>query len=625
MAVDVSAIMSAAEARAEEMTESAEQVLRAIPLNNVPLLPDAVPVVQIGEIELPDLPRAPTITAPIIPALAALGPSPTVQSIVAAFPAAPSASLRAAPNVSEPVRPAQLEGFNKTVPTLNMPGAPTQPESRQFEIPTINPVSMPARPVRASHAFSGSRPEAPENVPTQLDRQFEAQYRGAGPLMIDSIQAKVDAWLNTIDPTFTARRDSMSDKITAYLQGGTALDPMVENAIYERSKAKVDAETRRVQAEAMKSAARRGFTLPDGAVFSAMMQARQAGADNNSKASVDIAVMQAEMEQKNLQFAMNLSADLHKTVIGASLAYHQNLININGQALQYAVEFINAVVRVYEAEVKAYAAKLEGYKADASVFETLIRASLAEIEIYKAEIEGLKAGVQVDEAKVRACQAQIDAHKAAVEVYSLNVKAMVELANLEKVKLDVFQAEVQSYGMRTQAYAAEWQAYAAAWNGEDSKVRAFLAEAQAKTAEAEVFRAQVSGESARIAALSESNRAELALHESRVRAFGAQAQANASIVSSQLGVQETLLRGYQTESQAIITAAAAAAEKYKAEGSIAIAHAGMVSTRDIESAKMYNAAIDAQAKVSIAVGQSYASMASAALGGINALAVGEQA
>lgn len=623
MSVDVAAIMSAAEARAEELSERAEAVLRSIPLSNVPALPDDVPLVQLEEIELPELPAAPSITAPVIPSLAPLGPAPTVQSIVASFPSAPTTQLRAAPAVNEPVRPAEIERFSKAVPTINLPPAPSRPESRTFDIPSINSISMPARPDRAVHAFSGARPEGLGSAPT-LDGKLESSYRSASPLMTDSIQAKVDAWLNSIDPTFTARRNSMEEKIAAYLRGGTALNPVVENAIYERSKSKVDAETRRMQAEAMKSAARRGFTLPNGAVMSAMLQARQAGADNNSKASVDIAIMQAEMEQKNLQFAMSLSSDLHKTVMGASLTYHQNLISINGQAIQYAVEFLNAVIKVYDLEVRAFTAKLEGYKADANVFETLVRASLAEIEIYKAEIEGLKAGVQVDEAKVRACQAQIDAHKAAVEVYSLNVKAMVELANLEKVKLDVFQAEVQSYGMRTQAYAAEWQAYAAAWNGEDSKVRAFLAEAQAKTAEADVFRAQVSGESARIAALSESNRAELALHESRVRAFGAQAQANASIVSSQLGVQEALLRGYQIESQAIITAAGAAAEKYKAEGSIAIAHAGMVSTRDIESAKMFNSAMETQAKVAIAVGNSYAGLASAALGGINALAVGEQ-
>jgi hypothetical protein len=449
---------------------------------------------------------------------------------------------------------------------------------------------------------------------------METGYRSASPLMIRTLESEMDLQLAKINPQYATQLAGIEAQLAKYMNGGTGLNHAVENAIYERSKSKVNAETIRVQGDALKAAARRGFTLPDGALMSAMQQARQAGADNNAKASVEIAVMQAEIEQKNLQFAVSTSADLRKAAMNAALSYHQSLVSINGQAIQYSQAVVDALVKTFDAEVRAFTAKLEGYKADASVFEALIRASLSDVEVYKAKIEGEMAKVQVDIAKVNAYKAQVDAHGSAVAAYGKNVEAIVQLANVERLKLDVFRANVDAYAAEVQGKTAEWQAYSAAWNGEEAKVKAYLAESQTYAAQVEGYRARVQAEVARIQAMAGTNQASLNAFTAQVQAFGAQAQANASVVAAEINAQGALVNAYQVGSQAAIAVASQAAEQYKTVAQVELGKAQLNGTLAIEQGKMNISLAHQNAQIALSTGQVYAGMASAALAGVNTLA-----
>ena len=119
----------------------------------------------------------------------------------------------------------------------------------------------------------------------------------------------------------------------------------------------------------------------------ASQQARQNGADNNAAAAREIVAMQAEMEQKNLQFAVTTSAGLRTAMINATLGYMQSIVTLDGQASEYARSMVNALIETYTATVRTYSARLEGYRTDAQVFQSLIQAALAGIEVYKAEIQ----------------------------------------------------------------------------------------------------------------------------------------------------------------------------------------------------------------------------------------------
>lgn len=621
MAVDISAVIAAAENRATTMAEEAKRALSGIGTIAAVGLPEN-PEISLPELALPVLPSAPIISGVSVPSISSKPNAPQVATINPSFDSAPTAPSMSVPTVTAPSKPGALRTFNAVAPNVNLGVAlPTAPAAFAGTAPTAPTITLPSKPTRATPNFTGVAPVLTASTPDAV-LEMENSYRAASPLMISTLESQLDARLAKINPMYNTQLARIEAKLAEYIDNpnGTGLTPAVENAIYERSRAKVNAETRRVQSDALLTAARRGFTLPDGALSSALQQARQAGADNNAKASVEIAVMQAEMQQKNMQFALSLSADLRKNAVSAALAYHQNLVTINGQAIQYSQAIVAALVETFDIQVKAFTAKLDGYRADASVFETLVRASMAEIEVYKAEISAVSALVDMDTNKVRMYQAQIEAHQSAVTTYGKNIDAIVAVANLERIKLDAFKANVEAYAAESQAKSSEWQAYSAAWNGEESKIKAFLAQAQVYSAQVEGYRAGVMGESARVQAIGASNSAELNAYEAAVRAYGAEAQANASIVAASINAQNSLVNAYQVGSQSAIALAAAASEQYKAKSNVALSLAQMTTTKAVEEVRMMVTASQNNAQLALSAGKVYGDMASSALAGVNTLA-----
>ena len=566
---------------------------------------------------LPDIPNL--ISVPV-PTLGSMPKKPSVQTINPQFGAsAPTLSV-SPPPLSTPALPSALSPLVAQMPQVDLnANLPSAPNAFVGTVPILSNVSLPGAPSITSAAFNSVCPTAP-TISVDPDVFAEAFDRVSHTLMAD-IDQQVQAYLNSVSPDHGRMYSDLTTKLHEFASGQTetGFSPAVENAIYERSKSKTNAETARVQQDALLTAARRGFTLPSGALMSALQQARQGGADNNATAAREIVVMQAEMQQKNMQFALSAINELHKTTITASLSYQQNVIQIAGMAIQYASQLIDALIKIDQMLGQVYNAKLEGYKADASVFETLIQAGMRQVETYKAQIQGEMAKVDVDKAKIEGFKAQVEAHKAAVDAYGSNVQAIVALAGLEKIKVDVYQAQVQAFSATAQAKAVEFQGYAAAWGGEESKNKAYAAQVGAYTAQVEAFRATIGAEGERIRALGMSNQSEIGAYEAEVRAFGAQAQANATIVAAQMDQQKTLINAYDSSSRAIIAQASAEAERYRAESTVAIQNAQMQNTLIVEQGRISVANVEMAAKTAVGVGEVYGRMAQSALSGATTL------
>lgn len=621
MATDISGIIAGAENRARDMAGSAKAVLSTVANSLISVSLPAAPTLALPTaLALPPMPAVPTLPMVAMPAMPTAPTAPTLATLPDNIGGLTAPSFSgSAPTVNAPSRPAAGRSFTKGAPSINaIAMLPTPPASFVGTAPTMTPITLPAMPTVTRPSFSGAAP-AFAAVGPDAATQLEGTYRTASPLMMRALGSEMNLYLTEMNPQYASQMAAIEAKLTKYLEGGTALPPAVENAIYERSRSKTSAEATRLQAEAMTAAARKGFTLPDGVLTSALQRARQVGADLNARAAVEIAVAQAEMEQKNLQFAVSTSADLRKTALNASVSYHQNLISINGQAVQYAQALVDALVKTFDAEVRVFTAKLEGYRADVTVFEALMRASTLDVELYKAQVEAELSKVQVDKGRVDVFRAQIDAHGAAVAAYGKNVEAIVQVAGLERMKLDVFRAEVEAYSAETQGKTAEWQAYSAAWSGEEAKLKGFLAQTQVYSSQVEGYRARVQAESERIKAVATTNQASLEGYTAQVQAFGAQAQANATVVSAQIKSQESLVNMFQAQSQSIVSAASVAAEQYRTVGQIELGKAQLASTVAIEQGKMFTALSQGNAQVAVSAGQVYAGMASAALAGVNAL------
>lgn len=579
------------------------------------------------------------LTLPAQPGTLPLMSAPTLTDIPLDLPAQPSISptfqdippitlgvaptfTAVAPTPGSFSAPSQLAAFTATLPSVDLSASfPSAPNLIVPEAPPMGDYVVPTAPNTVMPSFGGSRPADIGNAPSDLAATLNTTYHTAAPEFVNMVNGYVDAELTKLNPQYHAQMARIETQLSKYLDGGTGLSPAVENAIYERARGKNNAEALRVRNQALHDAATRGFTLPTGALLSATQQARQAGADNNAKAAAEIVVMQAEMEQKNLQFAVTTSTGLRTAMVSATLGYMQNLISLNGQASAYAQSTVSAMVEAYNATVRAYAARLEGYKADASVFQTLIQAALAGVEVYKAEIQALTALTQVDMAKVNVYRARIDVLTSLTGMYRTQVEAAVSRASLERIKVDVFQAQVQAYSAQVNAKTAEWQGYVAQIAGDTAKVQAYGVRAQAYNSQVSGYKATIDAQASAVQAAALANDARAKVYTATLDGYKATVQAKGEVARTKLENQRQSVVAFQAEVSAAVAQAQVKTEFYKATSEVAIKNGQLSVEAMLKSAELAQSYGKTIAQLHTANATVHANLAGAAMAGMNSLAV----
>ena len=588
-------------------------------------------VPNITPLKLPPLPNAPGVLTP--PVLGGYtfdvgqfpSEAPPDYQDISAFEAGQIPVFTAnAPTIKLPSAPSQLAAFTTPTPTINtsitFPDPPDSLRNPTFTAPTIVDRVAPSKPNVVLPVFDAQRPTGIPDAPENLEQRFATSYRDAAPATIALLNSYVDAQMTKINPRFNEQMARIETQLQKYLDGGTGLSPAVENAIYERAKGKNSADSLRVRDATYAEAAGRGFTMPPGFAMSAIQQARQAGADNNARAAAEIVVMQAEMEQRNLQFAVTTSAALRGTVMNAVLSYMQNLISINGQALDYAKSNLSAIIETYNTAVKVYSLQLEAYKVDASVFEVRLKSALAGIELYQVEIKALEALTNVDRAKVDVYKARIDALTGLAAVYRVQIEAAQGKANLEKLKIDLFQSQVQGYSALVQAKNAEWQGYRAGVDGEQAKAQLFAIEAQAYSAQVAGFRAATEAQAETVKAAGATNEARARQFAAQVSAYSAVVQAGGEVARTQLENQRQEIVAFQAQTAAATANAQVQLERYRAVSMVDIENAKFKLSTQLAEANDKRSFNDLLARLGTASATISANLAGAALSGMNTLA-----
>ena len=527
------------------------------------------------------------------------------------------------PGFITPSLPAQLRAFSAAPPTIStnfvFPEPPAQLKNLQLAAPVINDRTAPTAPRVVLPGFDVNRPDTLPAPPTDYKSQFESSYRGIGPTMRAALNDEVKGFIEKYNPEFAAQMSRLEVKLDAYIKGGTALTPAVEDAIYSRATRKVDAEYRRTLDAANETAAKRGFSMPDGALFSTMRQARQDGANNATLAATEIAVKQAELEQANIQFAITTSTGLRTSILNASLSFHSNLVQINGQAVDYAKSVLSAMIEVYNTLVKAYSAQLDAYKAEASVYEARVRGTLALVEVYKAEISAFTALTEADVSKVKVYQSQIDALNSLANMYRTQVESVASKASLEKLKLELFGAQVEAFRSEASAKTSEYQSYSAAVAGQEGKLRAYGEEVRAYGTEVEAFRAQVNAKTAAVQSAISVNEGITRRYLGSVEAYRALTAGKATVISSQVESQKNQLLAVQAKFNAQEATARYGLEYYKTQAMINLETLKLDATTKVENSKIALSQLKSISDVSISGAQVYSGLANAALSGINTL------
>ena len=545
------------------------------------------------------------------------------QDIAAIQPGTLPTLSAAAPTITLPTEPGALAAFSNVAPTINtsitFPEPPNALLNPLIDAPVLTDRAEPVKPQTLLPSFTAITPLDNTVAPTDLEGSFSGAYREAAPQFITMINGYVDAQLTKLNPKFHGQMAAIETQLTKYLAGGTGLAPEVEDAIYARAQAKNDLEAKRMQDAAFADNAARGFTLPAGVMVSALARARQEAANNNAKAANEIAIAQAEMEQKNLQFAVTASTGLRTAMVNATLSYMQNLGQLNGQALDYGKTVLSSILELYNTAVKAYSVKLEAYKAETMVFEVKLKSAMAGIELYRVEIAALQAMTQVDQSKVEVYKARIDTLTSLSNVYRAQIEAVVGRTSLEKLKLEVFQTQVQTYSAQVQSKNAEWQGYSAAIGGQTAKAQIFNTQVQAFGQQVQAYKAEIEAKAEVVRATATSNDARARQYTATMQGYQTVVQARGQVASTKLENQRQEIVAFQAQTQAAVSQAQVANEYYKSTASIGIENAKLSIQATVSSADMAREYAKTLAQLHTANATIHGSLAGSALAGMNTL------
>lgn len=527
------------------------------------------------------------------------------------------------PTLFVPNRPGAVPSFTGRLPVINtdveFPEPPPQLLNPNLPDPDIPDRPAPVKPDIVVPQFNGKVPEFTAKAPTDLPQQLEDIYNRMSPGMVAYLEDHVDRLIRTYNPRFHEQMASIEAQLARYLDGGTGFQPAVEDAIYERGRDKVTAEYLRTERAAWAGAAARGFTIPDAVALGSTLLARQGVADNMARQSTDIVIKQAEIEQANLQFAVTQSANIRQWIFQGALSYHQNLIQINGQALDYAKAVVGMVVEAYNIQVEAYKAMLEGLRAEVAVYETLMKGVLALIEIYKAEIDALQALTQVDVAKINVLRARVDVLQALASVYKTRVEAVVEKASLEKLKIEKFGMEVTAYRAQVDANVAEWGGYKAQWDGNNAMVGVYTAQVQAHGANMNGFRTEIEAKARTIEAQVSANKGKADQHDAALRTYETVVRTRGDVARTQIEMDKTKLSAWSAEVQAKLGYANANADVYRTRANTAIHNAKSRMDAQVLLQKSMESLQANIAQLANTAAKVHGDIANAALSGMNSV------
>lgn len=548
--------------------------------------------------------------------------APVFQDIPAIQTEAAPQDETLAPELTLPTVPSSLTEFAGVIPAVRTEFAlPEAPVLTIPDAPAISDHQIPTAPALVLPEITAEKPRFEDKIPTDLIQTFEAQMKQRNDALTQDFSSKWEEWRKDFYPDEDKHMGNIAEQLDRYFaQKGSGLEPMVEARIHNAALHRTGAEVRRARDSAFEEAASRGFTLPSGTILSAIQQARQGAVDVAGKSASDIAIAAAELEQKNIQFALTTVIALRENNLKTAFAFAQLWVSINQQALEYANTVKRLTIEAYEVAAKAFSQKLEAYKTEVQVYELHLRAAMTSIEIYNAEIKILETQTNVDRTKLDVYRARIDVLNAAQALYRSRVAAVVETAGLEKLKIDLFQSQVQAYQASVQAKSAEWQGYSAAIQGETAKTQMYSAQISAYNSRVTAYRAKVEAMSEVVRAAATTNQARSSQYVAQLEGYKAMVSAKGAMASTKLENQRQQLVSYQAQ----VTAAAAQyqgqIEKYKA-----------LTVANTENAKVaLNAiamSIDSQrergkaiAEIALQTGHVYGNLAAAATSGVVSLA-----
>lgn len=259
-------------------------------------------------------------------------------------------------------------------------------------------------------------PELPPNDPDDGENLYDAKRAEMEQLISNSFSTFLNQYF-PLDASFTEACDWLSRAIA----GGTGIDPVVEQQLWERGRARVLSDSERAKDEAMATWAHRRFPLPPGALTSQVNLINLDAGRKLAEISRDIAIKSFDTEIENIRFAVAQALDLRMKAVNAAGDYIKTIMLGPQTAMQLATgltglrtELARTLVQMYSAQVTAA--------------EPVVRLAIAQGDLtaraLQTNVQIAQAGI---DAKVRAgvAGAQMAASQASAGINAINAQAQI--------------------------------------------------------------------------------------------------------------------------------------------------------------------------------------------------------
>ena len=263
--------------------------------------------------------------------------------------------------------------------------------------------------------------------------------------------------------------------------GGIPLvNSSIEEAVYARAFSRIEVEEAREISQAEKAIQARGFSLPPGALSSAISNVRSNTARLLADVNKDVIVSRIELEQKRTEYELKKAEQItdaqfkHDSILvlleEANVKYKEALARNIGIYIEAGTKLeeilsnihINEENQRFEAEKETFSSALKLYNLKIDLFKELMQAYLTEVQ-----------------AAVATIKAETDYNQALIDIYAGNIQAYNTLVGTEKTKVEgsKVNAEISNMGLMAdiEKAKAENDRYMALASEYESEVKAYAA------------------------------------------------------------------------------------------------------------------------------------------------------
>lgn len=205
--------------------------------------------------------------------------------------------------------------------------------------------------------------------------------------------------------------------IADMLATGTGLPADIEAAMWQRDVDRLNDDATKQFDEAANTWAMRGFMLPPGALIAAGLGVQRDLADRVAAQSRDVAIKQADLIQKNRQFAVDEGVKLAQAEADVALKLVDAFIARANLRLQYVL----GQLRAFEVAAQVDLARVQVV---ATVFETQLKRDIA---AFDAQAKALQLDIT---AKTEFAKVDIALYQANIQAWSTRTTQIIEAARL---------------------------------------------------------------------------------------------------------------------------------------------------------------------------------------------------